>query len=87
MLARNSVMLRRQDDPCNEYREVILYEDAGAPRHWAVWECISFLSGPDIKRRSQRAHGHEHDMKNFFQTLVDGLHKEGFTDCLPGNPA
>jgi hypothetical protein len=85
MLVRNSIMFHRQNDASNEYREVILYEDAGAPRRWAVWECVSFLSGPETTRRSERAHGGEHDMKNFFQTVVEGLRKEGFVVCLPEN--
>jgi len=85
MQVRNSVMFRRRDDPANEYREVILYEDIDTPRRWAVWESISFLSGPETTRRSQRAHGTEDDMNNFFQTLVEDLRKEDFTVCSPQN--
>ena len=85
MLARDSVMLHRRDDPSNEYREVILYENAGASRHWGVWESINFLSGPNAVSRSDRARGSEHNMRNFFKMLVEDLRKEGFTVCLREN--
>jgi hypothetical protein len=34
MMAMNSVMLHRKDDPSHEYREIILYQ---AEEHFAVW--------------------------------------------------
>src|SRR5580692_8679668 len=83
MLVRDSLMLHRQDDPSNEYREVILYQSTDGPYGWQVWECVSFLSDPDTHSRSRRAEGSASDMGTFFHTLVEGLLKDGFVICLP----
>lgn len=85
LMTRNSVMFHRRDDPLNEYRQLILYEDPTARSKWAVWEVISFISGPDTMKRSQRAHGSEYHMRKEFDKRDKELRDEGFVICAPEN--
>lgn len=78
-IARDSVMLSRRDDPLNEYRQILLYEDSRG--QWAVEEVIKFLSRPDTMRSSRRAQGGGYDMRNYFEALIAELRKEGFVIC------
>jgi hypothetical protein len=80
-IVRDSVMLSRRDDPLNEYRQILLYEDTLAPGNWAVEEVIKFLSKPETMRSSRRAQGGGYDMRNYFEALIAELRKEGFVIC------
>ena len=55
MVARDTVMLLRRNDPLNECRQISLYGDADS---WSVREVVRFLSNPYTMHHSQRSSGH-----------------------------
>ena len=83
MMAIESVMLHRRNDPSHEYREIILYQADG---HFAVWVAVSFLKDPDFHRRSQVDIGSETEMRGRFDAEIERLKADGFTKLDPPSP-
>jgi hypothetical protein len=83
MMAIDSVMLHRKDDPSHEYREIILYQAEG---HFAVWVAVSFLKDPNFHQRSQVDIGSETEMRDRFNAEIERLKAEGFTKLDARSP-
>jgi hypothetical protein len=58
MFVLDSLMLRRNDDPAHEFRELRLFKDDRF-RRFCIWEVIGFLGdpNPDAERRKEIAMG------------------------------
>ena len=76
-------VLRRQDDPQGEYRDLLIYQEDDL---FLLWQGIGFFLVPpfEFQERKQLAFGREQDVKTKFAAEVHRLcHKEGFVVCEP----
>jgi hypothetical protein len=78
-VASDRIVLHRRGDPQNEYRELLLYEDA----YWfSVYQIIGFASSSaDVHHREELGIGTERDMRRLFSDTAAQLRQEGFSVC------
>ena len=79
-MASDRIVLHRRGDPQNEYRELLLYEDA---EYWfSVYQIIGFASSSaDVQHRDELGIGTEREMRRLFFNTAAQLRQEGFSVC------